>query len=210
MIFRITMIAAIALTAACSGDQSESDKRAQAREYYRTTNTVIPATDSLVSISKAGGLFAFSRKNGELIAPIGQVPGAPAISGTGTSVPKFVLNKVDPRMDKAFGKTDERLSLFSSAVNYIYGGGGVVTNFFSIDPDSSRIYMAATAEDAEDGTEDGRSEIGAIYALDLVINVDDGNGNRQRCGYYDRWWQNIVGQNPYVAYGYGPAGSRNR
>jgi hypothetical protein len=76
-------------------------------------------------------------------------------------------------MDKAFGKTDEGLSLFSSAVNYIYGGGGVVTNFFSIDPDSSRIYMAATAPDAEDGTEDGRSELGAIYALDLV---DDGDG----------------------------------
>lgn len=132
-----------------------------------------PATDSLVSITKAGALFAFSRKTGELIAPIGQVPGAPAISGKGTKIPKFILNKVDPLMDKAFGKTDEGLSLFSSAVNYIYGGGGVVTNFFSIDPDSSRIYMAATAPDAEDGTEDGRSELGAIYALDLV---DDGNG----------------------------------
>jgi hypothetical protein len=76
-------------------------------------------------------------------------------------------------MDKAFGKTDQGLSLFSSAVNYIYGGGGVVTNFFSIDADSSRIYMAATAPDAEDGTEDGRSELGAIYVLDLI---DDGNG----------------------------------
>ena len=132
-----------------------------------------PATDSLVSITKAGALFAFSRKNGELIAPIGQVPGAPAISGKGTKIPKFILNKVDPLMDEAFGKTDSGLSLFSSAVNYIYGGGGIVTNFFSIDPDSSRIYMAATAPDAEDGTEDGRSELGAIYALDLM---DDGNG----------------------------------
>ncbi|MEH6550131.1 MAG: PQQ-binding-like beta-propeller repeat protein [Pseudomonadales bacterium] len=132
-----------------------------------------PATDSLVSITKAGALFAYSRKTGELITPIGQIPGAPAISGNGTNIPGFVLNKVDPLMDKAFGKTDEGLSLFSAAVNYIYGGGGVVTNFFSIDPDTSRIYMAATAPDAEDGTEDGRSELGAIYALDLV---DDGNG----------------------------------
>lgn len=132
-----------------------------------------PTTDSLVSITKAGALFAFSCKTGELIAPIGQIPGAPAISGKGTKIPKFVLNKVDPLMDKAFGKTDEGLSLFSSAVNYIYGGGGIVTNYFSIDPDSGRIYMAATAEDTEDGTEDGRSELGAIYALDLI---DDGNG----------------------------------
>lgn len=132
-----------------------------------------PATDSLVSITKAGALFAFSRKNGDLIAPIGQIPGAPAISSKGTKIPQFVLNKVDPLMDQAFGKTDEGLSLFSSAVNYIYGSGGIVTNFFSIDPGSSRIYIAATADDAEDGTADGRSEIGAIYALDLV---DDGSG----------------------------------
>jgi hypothetical protein len=61
-------------------------------------------------------------------------------------------------------------------VNYIYGGGGIVTNFFSIDPDTSRIYMAATAPDAEDGTEDGRSELGAIYALDLVNTVDASSG----------------------------------
>ncbi|MEP4147872.1 MAG: PQQ-binding-like beta-propeller repeat protein [Halioglobus sp.] len=135
-----------------------------------------PATDSLVSITKAGGMFAFSRKTGELIATIGQIPGAPAISGKGTNIPKFILNRVDPLMDKAFGKTDEGLSLFSSAVNYIYGGGGIVTNFFSIDPDTSRIYMAATAPDAEDGTEDGRSELGAIYALDLVNTVDASSG----------------------------------
>jgi len=148
---------------------SESGKKLSAKFHSFNYH---PATDSLVSITKAGALFAFSRKNGELIAPIGQIPGAPAISGNGTNIPKFVLNKVDPLMDKAFGKTDEGLSLFSSAVSYIYGGGGVVTNFFSIDPDSSRIYMAATAADEEDGTEDGRSELGAIYALDLV---DDGN-----------------------------------
>jgi hypothetical protein len=132
-----------------------------------------PATDSLVTVSKAGELFAFSRKNGEWRASIGQIPGAPAISGTGVKVPGFVTRKVDPLMDAAFGKTQGGLSLFSSAINYLYGGGGVVTNYFSIAPDSSRIYIAATAEDAEDGTEDGKSEIGAIYALDLV---DDGNG----------------------------------
>mgnify|MGYP001597557365 FL=1 len=150
-------------------NKSPSDK---AKGKFHSFN-YHPATDSLVSITKSGALFAFSRKTGELIAAIGQVPGAPAISGKGTKIPEFILNKVDPLMDKAFGKTDEGLSLFSSAVNYIYGGGGVVTNFFSIDPDTSRIYMAATAPDAEDGTEDGRSELGAIYALDLV---DDGNG----------------------------------
>ena len=154
----------LTLTAADSGNKDKT--KFHSLNYH-------PATDSLVSITKAGGLFAFSRKTGDLIAAIGQIPGAPAISGKGTKIPKFILNRVDPLMDTAFGKTDQGLSLFSSAVNYIYGGGGIVTNFFSIDPDSSRIYMAATAPDAEDGTEDGRSELGAIYALNLV---DNGNG----------------------------------
>ena len=133
-----------------------------------------PATDSLISVTSGGALFAFSRKTGELIAPIGQIPGAPAISKKGTKIPQIVLSRVDPIMDKAFGKTDTGQSLFSTVVNYIYGGGGIVTNYFSINPENSRIYMAATAPDAEDGTEDGRSEIGAIYALDLVDNGDGG------------------------------------
>jgi hypothetical protein len=132
-----------------------------------------PSTDSLITATKAGGLFAFSRTTGDLVAT-GQIPGSPAVSSKGTSVPGFIVNKVDPLMDKAFGKTLEGASLFSSAVNYIYGGGGVITNYFSIDPDSSRIYIAATAPDAEDGTEDGRSEMGAIYALNLVNDANGG------------------------------------
>jgi outer membrane protein assembly factor BamB len=134
-----------------------------------------PATDSLITITKAGGLFAFSRKTGDLMAT-GQILGSPAVSGEGTSVPDLIVNRVDPLMDKAFGKTLEGKSLFSAAVNYIYGGGGVVTNYFSIDPNTSRIYIAATAPDAEDGTEDGRSEMGAIYAFNLVNDGNDGNG----------------------------------
>ena len=132
-----------------------------------------PATDSLITITKAGGLFAYSRETGERVAPIGQLPGAPAISDKGTKIPGFVTNKVDPLLDDAFGKTADGLSIFSSAVKYLYGGGGVVTNYFSIDPDTSRIYIAATAPDEEDGSADGRSEIGAIYALNLEA---DGNG----------------------------------
>lgn len=49
MIFRTAMIATIALTVGCSGDQLESDKRAQAQEVYRTTNTLIPAGDEIIS-----------------------------------------------------------------------------------------------------------------------------------------------------------------
>ncbi len=46
----ITAAAAMTLTlGACSGDPSQSDKRAQAQEYYRTTNTVIPTNNDIIT-----------------------------------------------------------------------------------------------------------------------------------------------------------------
>jgi hypothetical protein len=49
MLFRTALIAVIALTAACSGDSSESERRAQAQEYYQNTNTIIPASDEIIT-----------------------------------------------------------------------------------------------------------------------------------------------------------------
>ena len=43
------VLAAIALISACSGDQATEQKRLEAREYYRTTNTVIPAENEIIS-----------------------------------------------------------------------------------------------------------------------------------------------------------------
>jgi hypothetical protein len=137
-----------------------------------------PATDSLVTVTKAGGLYAFSRKTGDLITT-GQIPGSPAISSKGTSVPGFIANRVDPLMDEAFGKTAAGLSLFSSAVNYLYGGGGVVTNYFSIDPDSSRIYIAATAPDALNRKtfQGGTGSTPALSADGSRVYVSDNEGH---------------------------------
>lgn len=49
MLFRTTLIMVIALTTACSGDSLKSEAREQAREVYRTTNTLIPAGDEIIS-----------------------------------------------------------------------------------------------------------------------------------------------------------------
>ena len=48
-IFRTATATAIVLTAACSGDQAQSDKRAEAQEYYQKTNTMIPADDEIIT-----------------------------------------------------------------------------------------------------------------------------------------------------------------
>jgi len=53
MIYRVFystgVLAAIALISACSGDQATEQKRLEAHEYYRTTNTVIPADNEIIS-----------------------------------------------------------------------------------------------------------------------------------------------------------------
>ena len=51
MIFRIAMIVAFALMAGCSGDSQEAQKRAEAQEYFRTTNTVIAGSDEIITFT---------------------------------------------------------------------------------------------------------------------------------------------------------------
>jgi hypothetical protein len=130
-----------------------------------------PSTDSLVGVTITGVIFAFDRTTGDMIAPFGQVPGAPAISSD-IGLPDAIVELSNAETDKVFGKTPSGDSFYEAIVDVIFGGGSVVTNYFAIDQNTSRIYVAATALDEDDGTMDGVSELGAIYALDLV---DDGN-----------------------------------
>jgi len=131
-----------------------------------------PPTDSLIAVTVDGKLLAFDRAGGHSIAPIEQLPGAPAFSQL-PFTPQFIIDACDALTDSIFGQTPDGLSFFSLIREVIFGGGAPVTNYFGVDPNSGRIYVAGTADDADDGTTDGISELGALYALDLV---DDGNG----------------------------------
>lgn len=134
-----------------------------------------PQSDSLVALTIGGKILAFDRATGTSSAPTAQIPGSPAVSGE-SGLPAFVVEASDALTDAVFGKTPSGLSFFSVIVDVIFGGGSIVTNYFAIDPNTSVIYVAATADDADDGTEDGLSELGALYSLALV---DDGNGGLQ-------------------------------
>ena len=131
-----------------------------------------PRTDSLVAITLGGDIFAFNRLTGEQVAPNAKVPGAPAVS-VDPGLPQFVVDASNALTDEVFGKTPSGLSFYETIVDVIFGGGSVITNYFAIDPNTSRIYVAATGEDGDDGTVDGVSELGAIYAMDLL---NDGEG----------------------------------
>ena len=133
-----------------------------------------PQTDSLVALMMGGEILAFDRMTGDLRAS-GQVPGSPAVSEP-TTLPQFVIDASNELTDEVFGKTPSGLSFFSVIVDVIFGGGSIVTNYFAIDPNEGAIYVAATDEDEADGTKDGLSERGALYAFELS---DGGGGNLQ-------------------------------
>lgn len=125
-----------------------------------------PQTDTVVVVMNSGAILAFDRATGDLLAS-DQVPGAPAVSEIIT-VPQFVIDASNALTDDVFGTTPSGLSFFSLIVETIFGGGFIVTNYFGIDPNTGLLYVAATDEDAADGTTDGVSERGALYALELT------------------------------------------
>ncbi len=130
-----------------------------------------PQTDSVVGLTMSGELLAFDRATGASTAPVGQIPGSPAVS-VDNPLPPFVVESSNALTDEVFGTSPSGLSFWSMIIDVIFGGGSVVTNYFGIDPNTGLMFVAATAEDAADGIEDGQSELGAIYSIDLV---DDGN-----------------------------------
>ena len=154
-----------------------------------------PRTDSVVGVTLGAEIFAFDRATGDRKAPTGRIPGSPAVSGD-IALPQFVVDASNALTDAVFGKTPSGLSFYETIVDVIFGGGSIVTNYFAIDPNTSRIYVAATADDADDGAVDGISELGAIYALDLV---DDGAGGLEFVVLNAASFQGGTGSTPSVS-----------
>ncbi|MEO0606136.1 MAG: hypothetical protein AAF211_32200, partial [Myxococcota bacterium] len=130
-----------------------------------------PPTDTVIGLMMGGEILAFERTTGELVAS-GRIPGSPAVSQP-TTLAENVIAASDALTDEVFGQSPGGLSFFSVIIDVIFGGGSVITNYFAIDPNRGRIYVAATDDDAADGTEDGLSELGALYALELI---EEGGG----------------------------------
>ncbi|MEM1413567.1 MAG: hypothetical protein AAGH15_01640 [Myxococcota bacterium] len=125
-----------------------------------------PQADALIGVTLGGDVLAFDRTTGARLAPTVRLPGAPAAMAD-VGLPPGVVEASNALTDEVFG-TANGLSFFEVIIDVLFGGGSQVTNYFGIDPNTGRIFIAATAEDAADGTEDGVSELGALYALELV------------------------------------------
>lgn len=130
-----------------------------------------PQTDSVIGVTLDGHVFAMDRQTGESRNALFRLPGA-STPPSDERPADWILNIGDKATDEAFGKLADGRSFFTTIVDVIFGGSGQVTNYFGIDPNTGKIYIAATAPDEEDGQRDQISEYGALYLLDLKKTGD--------------------------------------
>lgn len=123
----------------------------------------LPQHDALVGLAQDGRVYLVARDDGRLLLdPPYSLPGEPSPGGT-TALPESLAEDVAVELAPFFAEGDGGADLLS----VLLGNATEVANFFSVDPATGTLWIAATAPDAEDGTTDGVSELGALYALEV-------------------------------------------
>jgi len=126
-----------------------------------------PQTDSVFGVTMDGWVYAHERRTGApILAQPFRLPGAPAVIQA--RPPAWARRLADAETDQAFGAQPGGDGLFTRIYDVIFGSGVRVANFYAIDANSGRLYVAATAADEQDGSADGVSHNGALYRLEIV------------------------------------------
>ncbi|MFC1890478.1 PQQ-binding-like beta-propeller repeat protein, partial [Thermodesulfobacteriota bacterium] len=134
-----------------------------------------PQSDALIGVTGDGRIYALDRQTGMPILPVPfELPGEKSPEKELTFIdilPQGIKDRIRAELEPLIGGSpfDDPVIAISQV---LLGGGTEVANFFSVDPSTGRMWVAATAPDAEDGTVDEISEYGALYGLDLI--TDDG------------------------------------
>jgi len=133
-----------------------------------------PFHDAIIGVMLGGEVFVQDRITGRPLSASLQLPCAPATPSASARPAWWLVERANKETDRAFGKMETGRSLFENILEIVYGGGACVANFFVIDQNTGRIFIAATAEDAQDGKLDGQSDNGALYSVRLVPNARAG------------------------------------
>ncbi|MCW5891202.1 MAG: PQQ-binding-like beta-propeller repeat protein [bacterium] len=125
-----------------------------------------PQADAIVGLSRDGWLYAVDRRTGLSVLPAPfQLPGEPAPLGPPSTTPPAVTACAQQLFEQF---VDPGGVTLAQIIAVLGGNGSEVANYFSIDPTTGRLWVGATAPDAEDGTADGVSALGALYRLELT------------------------------------------
>lgn len=133
-------------------------------------NSYLPQRDAIVGLTTGGELYLLDRKTGAqlLDAPF-EFPGEPSPEGAGVALTPEMIVQAEADLG-AFIKFPPDAT-FQKFISAILGNGIEVSNSFAIDAHTGRMWIAATAPDAADGTTDGVSSLGALYGVDIVDGV---------------------------------------
>ena len=124
--------------------------------------------DAVVAVMGDGSVYVLDRKTGRpllqkpFVMPGGKVP------VSGFSLPAAVAKRANKDAVHMFGASRRDEDVISAVLHGAAGELQKVTNFFSIDSNSGRIWIAATLPDEADGMVDGWSDSAALYGIELV------------------------------------------
>jgi outer membrane protein assembly factor BamB len=125
--------------------------------------------DVVMSLAVSGALVVKDRATGENALSDNvlfyQVPGEPTPPGAPPALPPPVIAGAE-LIFKRFVNLGSLT--FLGFIDALLGNGRRVVNDFGVDQRTGRIWIGGTAPDGEDGAVDGVSELGALYAIDLV------------------------------------------
>ena len=133
----------------------------------------VPNADAIVGLTRDGFVILLDRRSGAPLLPSPlQLPGE-RTPLRGQTIPAPVAAAVDVLLQPLVAFSPGRGVL--DLIEVLLGGDSEVANNLSVDARNNRLWIAASARDAEDGTVDGVSELGAVYRFDVV---PDGEGWR--------------------------------
>jgi outer membrane protein assembly factor BamB len=127
-----------------------------------------PTTDALIGLARDNNIYVLDRKSGRsLLAAPYSLPDIAPSPARSAELPKFLRERLEKAAQPILGDMS-----FEALVGALLGNTSMIANYFSVDPHTGRIWIAATAPDAEDGKVDGVSEFGALYCLKLFPAED--------------------------------------
>lgn len=125
-------------------------------------------SDSVIASMGDGHVYILDRKTGEaLLKEPFMMPGAPT-KVNNFSLPERINKKANEDIAHMVGNLRESFDPIKSILHSTAGELQKISNFFSIDSNTGRIWIAATMLDEEDGSSDGWSDFAALYGMDLV------------------------------------------
>jgi len=146
-------------------DKNEGEKHSFGMNYH-------PQSDSVLAAVGDGHIYVLDRKTGTpLLSEPFLLPGD-RTPITNFKIPEGVKIKANKDVEHMFKIPNSFNDPVGAILHVAAGELQKLTNFFSVDGNSGRIWIAATLKDEEDGKKDGWADFAALYGLDLVKGAE--------------------------------------